>query len=60
MRQTFTAADQEDYRVAVQITDTAFANKLGSMTNYEDLAYQQIYAYAMRHYPNMPKEHKNR
>jgi hypothetical protein len=57
IQQSFAAADQEDCRVAVQITDTAFVYKSGSITNCEDLAYRQIYTYTIRNYLDMPKEH---
>ncbi|THC93575.1 hypothetical protein EYZ11_006928 [Aspergillus tanneri] len=40
----------------IQTSDTAFRQESASVTEYEDLAYRQIWLYAMRHYPKMAKE----
>ncbi|ELR07186.1 hypothetical protein GMDG_08313 [Pseudogymnoascus destructans 20631-21] len=62
-KQLFSPVNQEDGRVQImdgqakiQVAENAFVYEQGTRGDQVDLRYQQIIAYAMRHFADMPKE----
>jgi hypothetical protein len=56
IKDKFTGVVQVEGQVKVQVTEHSFIYRSGTIADRKDLGYRQIYAYAMRHYPYMPKE----
>ena len=56
MQDKFTGVNQVDGRVKIQVTESSWIYGRGTVTDQKDLGYRQIYAYAMREYPNMPRQ----
>jgi hypothetical protein len=56
MEKSFTGVNQRDGQVVVQMTESTFVSKPGSLADQIDLGYQQLYAYTMRHFLAMPRE----
>lgn len=52
----FTGVNQVEGRVKVQVAERAWIYGSGTVGEQKDLGYRQIYAYAMREYPYMPRE----
>lgn len=56
MKGRFTGANQRHGRVKVQVTEGKFVYRQGTPEDQVDFGYRQLYAFAMRHWPDMPKE----
>lgn len=56
LEQRFSGVNQEHGRVKVQVAEDALAHGQGTCADQVDLGCRQIFAYAMRHYPYMPKK----
>jgi hypothetical protein len=52
----FTGVNQEDGRVKIQVGEGSFVYERGTRTDQIDLGCRQIWAFAMRYYPDMPKD----
>jgi hypothetical protein len=52
----FIGVNQVEGRVKVQVAEHAWVYGPGTVAAQKDLGYRQIYAYAMREYPYMPRE----
>jgi hypothetical protein len=50
------SVNQEGGQTRIQIAEDTFVSRPGSKIDRKDLGYRQIYAYAMRNYPDMPRE----
>ena len=48
--------NQEASQVTVQVAEASFISKPGGLTERIDLGYRQLYAFAMRHSLEMPKQ----
>jgi hypothetical protein len=60
MAHKFTYATQTSDHYGVEGAESTFAVKLGPAVDRFDLAYRQIWLYAMRHFREMPAERKKR
>ncbi|PGG95487.1 hypothetical protein AJ80_09955 [Polytolypa hystricis UAMH7299] len=60
MEQMFVAPPETEEDCPVQISESAFRQGLTGSTERFDLAYRQVWLYAMRHYPSMPPELKRK
>ena len=56
MECAFTGINQRDGQVTLQIAESEFINRPGTVADQVNLGYQQIHAYAMRNFLDMPKE----
>jgi hypothetical protein len=56
LEQLFTGINQEDGRVKIQTREDSFVYRQGSRTDQIDLGSRQIFAFAIRHYPDMPQK----
>ncbi|KAL5345257.1 hypothetical protein ACLOAV_009627 [Pseudogymnoascus australis] len=56
LERRFTGVNQVEGQVKVQVTENSFVYWRGSLENRIDLGCRQINVYAMRHYPDMPRE----
>ena len=56
MECAFTGINQRDDQVTLQIAESEFINRPGTVADQVNLGYQQIHAYAMRNFLDMPKE----
>jgi hypothetical protein len=52
----FTGVNQEASCVKIQVKEDSFANGRGTSADQIDLGCRQIWAFAMRYYPDMPKD----
>jgi hypothetical protein len=52
----FTGVNQKEDRVKIQVGEDSFVHRQGTRADQIDLGSRQIFAFAMRHYPDMPKE----
>ncbi|KAL4810572.1 hypothetical protein BDV18DRAFT_47 [Aspergillus unguis] len=51
--------DASNGECLIQTSETRFRQHPGSQANRAELGYRQLWLYAMRHYPKIPKESKN-
>ncbi|PVH71507.1 hypothetical protein DL98DRAFT_435016, partial [Cadophora sp. DSE1049] len=56
IKRRFTSVNQEPGQVKVQVTEDEFIYRQGTPEEQADLGYRQIYAFAMRYWPDMPKK----
>ena len=56
MQDKFTGVNQVEGRVKIQVAVNSWIYGPGTVADQKDLGYRQIYAYAMREYPNMPRQ----
>jgi len=56
MKRRFTSVNQEPRQVKVQVTEDEFICRQGTPEDQADLGYLQIFAFAMRDWPDMPRE----
>jgi hypothetical protein len=56
LEELFTGINQEHGRVKIQVGEDSFMYGQGTRADQIDLGSRQIFAFAMRYYPDMPKE----
>ena len=56
IKYTFTDINQRNGQVTLQIAESEFINRPSTVADQVNLDYQQIHAYAMRNFLDMPKE----
>ena len=56
IEQSYKGVNQEASQVTVQVAEASFISKPGGLTERIDLGYRQLYAFAMRHFLEMPKQ----
>ena len=56
MKRRFTGVNQEPGQLKVQVTEDKFICRQGTPEDQADLGYRQIFAFAMRYWPDMPRE----
>ena len=56
----FSDIDQRPDRAIIQVTESSFSFSPASSADRADLGVRQLYAYAMRHYLQMPRDPKGR
>ena len=56
MEYIFTGINQRDGQVTLQIAESEFVSRPGTAADQINLGYQQIHAYAMRNFLDMPQE----
>ena len=56
MEYAFTVSNQRDRQVTLQVAESELMYRPGTVADQVSLSYQQIHAYAMRNFLNMPKE----
>ena len=56
MECAFTGINQRDRQVTLQVAESELIYRPGTVADQVNLGYQQIHAYAMRNFLNMPKE----
>ncbi|CAG8978002.1 hypothetical protein HYALB_00000671 [Hymenoscyphus albidus] len=56
MKGRFTGVNQRQGQLKVQVAEDKFIYKHGTPQDQVDFGYRQIHAFAMRNWPNMPKE----
>ena len=56
----FSDANQRPDRAVIQVTESSFASSPASSADRADLGVRQLYAYAMRHYLQMPRDLKGK
>ena len=52
----FTGLNQQDGQVVIQVSETDFTAVPGSLNDQVDLGYRQLFAFAMRHFYEIPQE----
>ena len=56
----FSDTNQRPDRAVIQVTESSFASSPASSADRADLAVRQLYAFAMRHYLQMPRDLKGK
>ena len=56
MKDKFTGQNQTRDQVKIQITENTYRSRPGTLKEQIDLGYRQLFACAMRHFAQMPKE----
>ena len=56
----FSDTDQRPDRAVIQVTESSFSSSPASSADRADLGVRQLYAYAMRHYLQMPRDLKRK
>jgi hypothetical protein len=54
----FSEANERTDQAVIQVAESHFASYPIDSVDVEDLGYRQLYAYAMRHYLEIPKDHR--
>lgn len=58
MESLYTRSTERDGTVPIQISELSFSDRIEPPSRHFELAYRQIWLYAMRHYPQMPRDPK--
>ena len=56
MEGAFTGINQRSNQVVLQVSESGFNDQPGSVMDQVHKGYQQIHAFAMRHFLDMPKK----